>query len=211
MDALLGREVELLVHVETTPPPPPGSPVCSPTLTEANHNDMFSNRIGFGPRLGATLLDILFTILLCTPILVFGAGAGLAASLGLDSMMDGEQTEALALLGVSAGMIGSILICGLLSTVYTLIEAFTGASPGKRVMGMQIAKADGTAGDTSLYLLRWALKNSGSLLNYILPMIAGLVSTVFFFGCFAALGEKRQALHDIIAKSAVYKKADIAA
>ena len=78
---------------------------------------MFSNRIGFGPRLGATLLDILFTILLCTPILVFGAGAGLAPSLGLDSMMDGEQTEALALLGVSAGMIGSILICGLLSTV----------------------------------------------------------------------------------------------
>ena len=211
MDALLGREVGLLVHVETTPPPPPGSPVRSPTLTEANHNDMFSNRIGFGPRLGAALLDILFTILLCTPILMFGAGAGLAASLGLDSMMDGEQTEALALLGVSAGMIGSILICGLLGTVYTLIEAFTGASPGKRVMGMQIAKADGTAGDTSLYLLRWALKNSGSILNYILPMIAGLVSTVFFFGCFAALGEKRQALHDIIAKSAVYKKADITA
>lgn len=172
---------------------------------------MFSNRIGFGPRLGATLLDILFTILLCTPILVFGAGAGLATSLGLSSMMDGEQTEALALLGVSAGMIGSILICGLLSTVYTLVEAFTGASPGKRVMGMQIAKADGTAGDTSLYLLRWALKNSGSILNYILPIIASLVSTVFFFGCFAALGEKRQALHDIIAKSAVYKKADIPA
>ena len=73
MDALLRREVGLLVHVETTPPPPPGSPVCSPTLNEANHNDMF------------------------------------------------------------------------------------------------------------------------------------------FFGCFAALGEKRQALHDIIAKSAVYKKADIAA
>jgi len=172
---------------------------------------MFTNRIGFGPRLGATLLDILFTILLCTPILVFGAGAGLAASLGLDSMMDGEQTEALTLIGVSAGMVGSILVCGLLGTVYTLIEAFTGASPGKRVMGMQIAKADGTAGDTSLYLLRWALKNSGSLLNYILPVIAGLASTVFFFGCFVALGEKRQALHDIIAKSAVYKKTDITA
>ena len=172
---------------------------------------MFSNRIGFGPRLGAALLDVLFTMLLCTPILMFGAGAGLAASLGLDSMMDGEQTEALALLGVSAGMIGSILICGLLGTVYTLIEAFTGASPGKRVMGLQIAKADGTAGDTSLYLLRWALKNSGSILNFILPAIASLASTVFFFGCFAALGEKRQALHDIIAKSAVYKKADITA
>ena len=201
----------LLVHVETTPPPPRGSPVRSPTLTEANHNDMFSNRIGFGPRLGAALLDILFTILLCTPILMFGAGAGLAASLGLDSMMGSEQTEAFALMGVTAGMVGSILICGLLGTLYTLIEAFTGASPGKRVMGLQVAKADGTSGEVSLYLLRWALKNSGSILNFILPVIASLASLVFFFGCFATLGEKRQALHDIIAKSAVYKKADITA
>jgi uncharacterized RDD family membrane protein YckC len=37
-----------------------------------------------------------------------------------------------------------------------------------------------------------------------------LVSLVFFFGCFAALGDKRQALHDIIGKTAVYKKSDIA-
>jgi uncharacterized RDD family membrane protein YckC len=172
---------------------------------------MFSNRIGFGPRLGATLLDILFTILLCTPILMFGAGAGIAAAMGLDAMFSPEDAEALAMIGLGAGMIGSILICALVGTVYTLIEAFTGASPGKRVMGLQVAKADGSAGEVSLYLLRWALKNSGSILNFILPAISSLASLVFFFGCFAALGEKRQALHDIIAKSAVYKKADIAA
>ena len=122
-----------------------------------------------------------------------------------------EETEAIALMGLTAGMIGSALVCLLVGTLYTFIEAFTGASPGKRVMGLQVAKADGSAGEVSLYLLRWALKNSGSILNFILPAIASLASLVFFFGCFAALGEKRQALHDIIAKSAVYKKADITA
>ena len=91
-----GREVGLLVHVETTPPHPRSrlfpyfdetvTTTCSPTASVRS-------------RLGAALLDILFTILLCTPILVFGAGASLAASLGLDSMMDGEQTETFALLG----------------------------------------------------------------------------------------------------------------
>lgn len=170
---------------------------------------MFSNRIGFGSRLGAALLDIVFTILLCTPILLLGAGAGIAAGLGLDSMMGSEEAEAMALIGVSAGMIGSILVCSMLGLVYTLVEALTGASPGKRVMGMKVAKADGTSGDVSLYLLRWALKNSGTILNFILPVISSLASLVFFFGCFGALSEKRQALHDIIAKSAVYKTADI--
>lgn len=209
MDAILGWEVGLLVHGETTPAPPPGSSLCSPTLKPANHTPMFSNRIGFGPRLGATLLDIVFTLLLCAPILVLGAGAGIAAALGLDAMMGAEESEAFALMGVTAGMIGSILVCGLFATFYTLIEAFTGASPGKRAMGLQVAHADGSQGNTQLYLLRWALKNSGSLLNFLLPAISSLVSLVFFFGCFAALGEKRQALHDIIAKTAVYKKSDI--
>ena len=76
-------------------------------------------------------------------------------------------------------------------------------------MGLQVAREDGSAGDTKLYFLRWALKNSGSILQFFLPGLSTLVSLVFFFGCFAALGEKKQALHDIIAKTAVYKKDEI--
>ena len=91
-----------------------------------------------------------------------------------------------------------ILFAGVIGLAYTLIEAFTGASPGKRVMGLQVARADGSAGDTSLYLLRWALKNSGSILQFVLPIVSSLASLVFFFGCFAALGDKCQALHDTI-------------
>jgi uncharacterized RDD family membrane protein YckC len=36
-----------------------------------------------------------------------------------------------------------------------------------------------------------------------------VVSLVFFLGCFAALDEKKLALHDMIIKSAVFKKGDI--
>jgi uncharacterized RDD family membrane protein YckC len=198
------------VHVETTSIAALGSTACAPTLQSANHNNMFSNRIGFGPRFGAFLLDIVFMILLLVPISLLGIGAGLAAAFGLDAAAGGDEAEALAMIGLGAGSIAMILVAGIIGLVYTLIEAFTGASPGKRVMGLQVANADGTAGNMQLYLLRWALKNSGSILNLVLPVISSLASLVFFFGCFATLGEKRQALHDIIIKSAVYKKSDIA-
>lgn len=170
---------------------------------------MFSNRIGFGPRLGAALLDIVFIILMLVPISLLGLGAGLAAALGLEAAGGSEEAEALALIGMGAGAIATALIAGVVALAYTLIEAFTGASPGKRVMGLQVAREDGSQGDIQLYLLRWALKNSGSLLQFVLPLISSLVSLVFFFGCFAALGDKRQALHDILGKTAVYKKSDI--
>ena len=47
---------------------------------------MFSNRIGFGPRLGAALLDLVFLVILIVPIALLGIGAGLAAALGFDAV-----------------------------------------------------------------------------------------------------------------------------
>lgn len=73
-------------------------------------------------------------------------------------------------------------------------------------MGLQVTREDGSAGDIKLYLLRWALKNSGSILQFVLPLVSNLAGLVFFFGCFAALGDKKQALHDIIVKSAGTRK-----
>ena len=147
---------------------------------------MFSNRIGFGPRLGAALLDRYHPHVILVPISLLGIGAGLAAAFGLDSAVGGDEAEALAMIGLGAGAIAMILVAGIIGLAYTLIEAFTGASPGKRVMGLQVAHADGTAGDMKLYLIRWALKNSGSILNLVLPIISSLASLVFFFGCFAS-------------------------
>ena len=72
-------------------------------------------------------------------------------------------------------------------------------------MGMQIAKADGTAGDTSLYRAGIKQRKHPELHPHRRTGQHRVLLRL------AALGEKRQALHDIIAKSAVYKKADITA
>ena len=210
MDAILGRQMGFPMHVDRTPGTPFGSDPASTTLRSANHTLMFTNRIGFGPRFGATLLDILFVILLSTPLtLMGGLAATFISALGLDALASEEDAAAFTMIGIGAGILATAVLIGILAMAYTLIEAFTGASPGKRVMGLQVAREDGSKGDVQLYLVRWALKNSGNLLQFVLPLISTLASLVFFFGCFAALGDKKQALHDIIAKTAVYKKSDI--
>ncbi|MBL6869106.1 MAG: RDD family protein, partial [Flavobacteriales bacterium] len=50
-------------------------------------------------------------------------------------------------------------------------------------------------------LLRALIKITGSFV--------GIIGFIIFIGCFFVLGEKKQALHDIICKTAVYKKSEI--
>ena len=164
MDAVFGGEMWFAMHVDRTPTQADGSPTYTPILHAANHNDMFASRIGVGPGLGATLLDSVFLVLLLVPTSLFRIVAAAAAAFGLEDAMAGDEAEALAMLGIGAGAIAIIFIAGVMGLAYTLIEAFTGASPGKRVMGLQVAREDGSAGDIKLYLLRWALKNRGSIL-----------------------------------------------
>jgi len=64
--------MRLAVHVDRTPSRASGSSAHAPKLSAANHDTMFSNRIGFGPRLGAALLDIVFIIILLVPISLLG-------------------------------------------------------------------------------------------------------------------------------------------
>ena len=112
-----------------------------------------------------------------------------------------------------AGAIGSIL--------YMLIEGFTGASVGKRLLKLTVARADGTAGNQALFLSRMFVKNSDRILHLIaiLPLftfLSGAVESagstigfVLFIGCFFVLGRNRMALHDMVVKTAVFKVHDV--
>jgi uncharacterized RDD family membrane protein YckC len=98
------------------------------------------------------------------------------------------------------------------SLAYSLIEGLTGASPGKRITKLVIRRADGTPGSLQVYLSRWAVKYVYSIINFatmapalaMVDFVGMLLGVVIFFGCFLVLGERRQALHDLIAQTAVY-------
>ena len=166
--------------------------------TSNNQNMSYESRVGFGPRLGARLIDAVILIIIITVASLVGIGGGLA------SASTGGEAGIYAALAAAAAAVFFII-------AYSLIEAFTGASPGKMMLGLKVANEDGTEGTIGLYLARWAVYNAGALLGVIpvIGLLGPFVNLVIFGGCFAVLGEKRQGLHDMICKTAVFKKSDI--
>jgi uncharacterized RDD family membrane protein YckC len=166
-------------------------------------------RVGFGPRFAAAIID---------GVAVGLAGFVPAAILGwmLGRQAGESGTGAAAALGAALGLVA---VFRAVYFFYSLIEGFTGASPGKRLLGLKVGTAGGQEGSTPLYLKRWAVKYSGSWLGLLgavpglhaLGLLAPAAGIAIFLGCFLVLGEKRQALHDIGAGTAVFRTADLAA
>jgi len=171
------------------------------------------NRIGFGKRLGAMVLDLVICGVL---VGVLGGVVGGMLGLTAGSLTAGQRDAAAgavsgAALGAIMGMVAAAAVIG---CVYFLIEGFTGYTLGKLILGIRVANADGTQAPVQTLLARWALKN----INFVLTVVAllsgiefirvlgNLGGLVIFVGCFLVLGMSRQALHDRIANTAVYPK-----
>lgn len=181
-------------------------------------------RIGFGKRLGAWALDCVFVIILSV---VGGTAIGgwlgaytgaMTAGAASAAAGAGDNAQAAAALGGFFGALaGIILAATLIATVYFLLEGFTGYTLGKLILGIRIASDDGTAAGIGKLLLRWLIKNSGSVLSLLavftatssLFTVSRLAGVIIFVGCFFTLGMKRQAFHDMLAKTAVYPKGAI--
>jgi uncharacterized RDD family membrane protein YckC len=175
-------------------------------------------RVGFGVRAAATLIDMLIV-----GVVGFGVGAALGGMLGgsLGSALGGASQEGAAsgaAIGAALGaVLGAVAAFGGFVFLYSLIEAFTGASPGKMLLKLRVGTADGRRGSPVLYVKRWAVKYSGSVLGllgaipglHVLGLLAPAAGVVIFVGCFVALGDRRQALHDLAAESAVFLKSDL--
>jgi uncharacterized RDD family membrane protein YckC len=181
-------------------------------------------RIGFGKRLGALVLDFV----LCGIIAFVGGGTiggwlgaytGAAAVAATNAAANaGQDAQAAAAFGGVFGAIaGFVIAFVLICAVYFLLEGFTGYTLGKFVLGIRIANDDGTAAGVGKLLFRYLVKNSGSVLRIlallasipVLGTLGSLAGLVIFVGCFFTLGVKRQAIHDLIAKTAVYPKGAI--
>ena len=176
-------------------------------------------RVGFGPRLAACLIDLLIV-----GIVGFVAGAAIGGMLGgwIGGALGGSEGagSSSGALGAAIGAaLGVVAAFGGFVFLYSLIEAFTGASPGKMILGLKVGTADGRRGGTALYVKRWAIKYSGTVLGllgavpglHVLGLLAPAAGIIVFIGCFLVLGDKRQALHDLGAATAVFRKADLQA
>ncbi len=164
-------------------------------------------RIGFGKRAGAVLIDIL----------VVGVGGGiLGVLLGgvLGSAIGGASGQENGVLagGAIGAVVGSAIIITVLGLLYGLIEAFTGASPGKMILGIKIGTDQGQIAPVGVLFARYGLKNI-SIIGRVFSVVTGIVflgpifqlcGIAIFLGCFMALAESKQALHDRIVGTAVY-------
>ena len=162
-------------------------------------------RVGFGKRLGSSLLDFIISLL---PGIVLGiyAGATIAAFL-LDFFYDEAQLETIQA-GFSGeiaasiiGLVASLAGIAFTSIFFYVLEGFTGQTPGKMILGITVANMNGEKATIDKLLLRAFIKITGSFV--------GIIGFIIFIGCFLVLGEKKQALHDIICKTAIFKKSDL--
>ena len=159
------------------------------------------DRQGFGIRLGALVIDVVFIIILGFVVnLIFGRGFTFSYSIG-----------------TVQGSIAYNLVSGLVGLAYWSTEIFRAASPGKMILGLTIGSETGSPATQNQLMTRFALKHSPNLLmlvggiipflGFIFGLLAVLAAIAVFVGCFFALGQSRQALHDTIAHTAVYRTA----
>jgi len=155
-------------------------------------------RQGFGIRLGALLIDMVILLLLGLILnVIFGRGFTFSFRSG----------------GV-AGTVIYILVCSAVELAYWSTEIFRAASAGKMILGLTIAGESGVLPTQNRLVMRWAIKHSAVVFIAASPIIggisgilAGLAALTVFVGCFMALGAARQALHDVLAHTAVFKTA----
>lgn len=179
------------------------------------------NRIGFGPRLGAFVIDIVFVWILsglisrfATSFMAVQAQAQVDELMASNPFIAGMYTGEMFNMAVSMTRISLIVIFARL--LYFSTEIFLGASVGKLLLGLKIVNADGSDASTGVLLGRYLLKHIGKVCTVLAlfclpPLFNGfgnLFGFAIFVGCFFAAGDRHQALHDMICKTIVVKKGE---
>ncbi len=173
-----------------------------------------NERIGFGLRLGAYLIDTI-VIWIIGGILGFVLGGVLGVGVGATAGAGGsdEAAQAAALAGVMGAIVGTVIGVGIASIGWIAWEGLTGQALGKMLLKIRIKTEDGSKAGTDKLLTRAAVKYSPSILSLIggltkvsaISSLGNLAGLVIFIGCLMVLGQKRQAIHDMVAKTAVFK------
>jgi uncharacterized RDD family membrane protein YckC len=178
-------------------------------------------RVGVWPRLAAAVLDYFISTTAVVAAAWKGWGwrtvvehlPGSSELLELYAPVDDLLVDS----GVSEGVMGLLGATALMSLVYPLVEGLTGASPGKWALGLQVGFPDGSRGTVLLYLRRFVIKYIRPLLGALaaltglglLGVLAGPAGLVISMGTLLLFADHRQALHDKLAGTAVFRRADL--
>ena len=119
--------------------------------------------------------------------------------------------------GLDQGLTSLLAASALIGVMYPMVEGVSGASPGKWIVGIQIARPDGSWGDISLYLRRFLVKHVRPVFAAVgavsgisaLGFMAGPAGLVMTVGTLFLLAPHRQALHDKLAGTAVFLRGDV--
>ena len=176
-------------------------------------------RIGFGPRLGAYVIDMVFVWILAGLLSRFSSSwMAVQAQAQVDELMSSNAMLAQMYTGEMLNMVVSItrisLIVIFARLLYFSTEIFLGASVGKLLLGLKIANADGSNASIGALVGRYLLKHVKRVstvfaffgLTAMFNFIGALFGFVIFIGCFFAAGDRHQALHDMICKTIVVRK-----
>ena len=177
-------------------------------------------RVGFGKRFGAYLIDFILGGILggilgsmYGPTLteqVFGSTMD-------DTMIEIEALGIEGMEGIFESMINTIAGVTLVVFVFMLLDAFLGQTIGKMILGIKNGDESGTNANLGKLILRAVVKYINTLLGLLagltgltyLDSIGGWLGFAVFIGFFFVLGEKRQGFHDMLAKTAVFNKSDL--
>jgi len=181
-----------------------------------NNMNMYDERVGFGRRLGAYLLDLLGIIILGSIINVVAGeflvqlffGAQLAEAEIAAAQFEGMGFDYMALMTQVTKMSAGTSIATLLLFV---MEGIKGQSIGKMILQIENTNANGTEAEPKVLWTRTSLKYGSTLLSLLgglvglsfIGSIGSIWGFVIFIGFFFALAEKKQTIHDMIAKTVV--------
>ncbi len=154
------------------------------------------NRIGFAKRFIAAIFDVIILVLLLHL---------LSWILGSDIMRSPVDLKG----GIQAFQLSHLLVV----LLYFTMEIFLAATPGKLALHLKIMNESNKVASKQALLIRYLIKFSGVVFWFIFILthiqIFWFLGTIALFvilvGCFMVFTVSKQALHDKIAKTAVYQ------
>ena len=145
----------------------------------------YMNRVGFGKRLLAALVDYMILILIILGVFSFTGFFGSLQKFMLDVQSVGNNIQEITLLQTQfmSDNMNSIIFNSIITIAYYSLEMLIGATLGKLILGIQIAKSNGKRSDFMPLFIRFLVKNASNLFGFLAILTAVGAFDLLSFVC----------------------------